>query len=118
MNREAIEWGFYITRGWMVVRLNRRRGGVTGIYHCEIPVLKGPPIVYKNISIGVYTARTGEWYMWQDSCEQTIFMLSTWVFVLQSLIRLMQMLLQHAINFKVCSSLFDVGGIEGISVTM
>ena len=44
----------------MVVRLNRRRGGVTGIYHCEIPVLMGPPIVYKNVSIGVYTANTGE----------------------------------------------------------
>ena len=47
----------------MVVRLNRRRGGVTGICRCEMPVLMGPPIVYKNVSIGVYTAITGERYM-------------------------------------------------------
>ena len=60
MNGETMEWGFYVTRGWMVVHLNRRRGGVTGIYRCEIPVLMGPPIVYKNVSIGVYTANTGE----------------------------------------------------------
>ena len=63
MNGETMEWGFYVTRGWMVVHLNRRRGGVTGIYRCEIPVLMGPPIVYKNVSIGVYTANTGERYM-------------------------------------------------------
>ena len=51
---------FYRTRGQMVVRMNRRRGGVEGIYHCEIPDTFGfTQIIY----IGVYSASTGEWYM-------------------------------------------------------
>ena len=32
---------FYRNRGPSVVRLNRRRGGVTGIYRCEIPNAAG-----------------------------------------------------------------------------
>ena len=59
MNGETMEWGFYVTRGWMVVRLNRRRGGVTGIYHCEI---LGTADVIQTLYIGVYTANTSEWY--------------------------------------------------------
>ena len=31
------QWNFYRGRGKMVVELKRRRGGVEGIYHCEIP---------------------------------------------------------------------------------
>ena len=50
----------YRNRGPSVVRLHRRRGGVPGIYRCEIPDTSG---VNQNIYIGVYTASTGEWYM-------------------------------------------------------
>ena len=45
----------YITRGPMVVRFNRRRGGVEGIYHCKIPDSRR---VFQTIYIGVYTANT------------------------------------------------------------
>ena len=51
-------WDFYRTRGQMVVYLHRRRGGVNGIYRCEIPdAMNVTQIIY----IGVYTANTGEW---------------------------------------------------------
>ena len=50
----------YRTRGQMVVYLNRRRGGVDGIYHCKIPDSTN---VIQTIYIGVYTGGTGEWYM-------------------------------------------------------
>ena len=51
------QWDFHRTSGWMVKRLQRRRGGVDGIYHCEIPDKTG---VIQNIYIGVYSANTGE----------------------------------------------------------
>ena len=50
-------WEFYRNRGPSVVRLHRRRGGVTGIYHCEIPDTAG---VNQTMFIGVYTTGTGE----------------------------------------------------------
>ena len=53
-------WDFYRTRGQMVVRMNRRRGGVEGIYRCEIPDAMN---VTQTIYIGMYSASTGEWYM-------------------------------------------------------
>ena len=31
------QWDFFRNRGQMVVNMHRRRGGVTGIYRCEIP---------------------------------------------------------------------------------
>jgi len=52
------QWDFFRTRGQMVVNMHRRRGGVTGIYHCEIPDAMN---VTQAIYIGVYTASTGEW---------------------------------------------------------
>ena len=52
------EWEFYRNRGPSVVRLNRRRGGVNGIYRCEIPDAAG---VDQTMFIGVYSASTGEW---------------------------------------------------------
>ena len=52
------EWEFYSNRGQMVVRMNRRRGGVDGIYRCEIPDAMN---VHQTIYIGVYSASTGEW---------------------------------------------------------
>ena len=52
-----IQWGFYRTRGHMVVRLNHGRGGEDGIYRCEIPDAMN---VTQTIYIGLYTASTGE----------------------------------------------------------
>ena len=46
---------FHRTRGQSVVLLQRRRGGVNGIYRCEIP---GAMNVIQTIYIGVYS-RTG-----------------------------------------------------------
>ena len=51
------QWDFHRTRGQMRVRLNRRSGGVEGIYHCEIP---DSMTVTQTIYIGVYTASTSE----------------------------------------------------------
>ena len=45
------KWDFHRTRGESVVRLQRRRGGEEGIYHCMIPDAMG---VTKTIYIGVY----------------------------------------------------------------
>ena len=53
----GLQWEFYRDRGWTVVRMHRRRGGVTGIYHCEIPDTVG---IIQSLYIGVYTANTGE----------------------------------------------------------
>ena len=52
---------FYRTRGQMVVLLHRRRGGVEGIYRCEIPDAMN---VIQTKYIGVYSVSTGEWYMY------------------------------------------------------
>ena len=51
------KWDFYRARGQSVVRLDRRRGGVDGIYHCEIPDLMN---VIQIMYIGVYSASTGK----------------------------------------------------------
>ena len=48
---------FYRDRGEMVVRLKRRKGGMDGIYSCEIPDSMN---VNQTIHIGVYNASTGE----------------------------------------------------------
>ena len=53
------QWDFYRTRGQSEVLLNHRRGGVAGIYRCEIPDSAN---VTQSIYIGVYTAGTGELY--------------------------------------------------------
>ena len=53
-------WDFHRTRGQMVVRLQRRRGGEEGIYRCVIPDTMN---VTQTIYIGVYSASTGEWYV-------------------------------------------------------
>ena len=54
---EQKKWDFYKNRGQMRVVLNRRRGGVEGIYRCEIPDSMN---VTQTIYIGVYTGDTGE----------------------------------------------------------
>ena len=56
----SYQWDFHRTKGHMVVRLQRRRGGVEGIYRCEIPDTFG---FIQTLYIGVYSANTGEWYM-------------------------------------------------------
>ena len=52
------EWDISRGRGQMVVHMHRRRGGVKGIYRCEIPDTFG---FIQTLYIGVYSARTGEW---------------------------------------------------------
>ena len=54
---ESNQWGFYSSRGPGVVGMNRRRGGVTGVFRCEIPDARN---VTQTIYIGVYTESTGE----------------------------------------------------------
>ena len=53
----GIRGDIYRTRGQMVIRLNRRRGGEDGIYCCEIPDSMN---VTQTIYIGVYTASSGK----------------------------------------------------------
>ena len=55
------QWDLHRTRGQSTVLLHRRRGGANGVYHCEIPNTTG---FIQTIYIGVYTADTGEWYMY------------------------------------------------------
>ena len=51
----------YRNRDHMVVRMHRTRGGVEGIYRCEIPDTYG---FIQTLYIGVYSANTGEWYVY------------------------------------------------------
>ena len=54
-------WDFYRTRSQMIVHMRRRRGGVDGIYRCEIPDAMN---VTQTLYIGVYSkASAGKWYM-------------------------------------------------------
>ena len=55
------QWDFHRTRGQMVVQMHRRRGGEDGIYRCEIPDAEN---VTQTTYIGVYSASTGEWYIY------------------------------------------------------
>ena len=52
------QWDIYRTRGQMVVCMHRRRGGVEGIYRCEIPDTLG---FTQTLYIRVYSASNGEW---------------------------------------------------------
>ena len=54
---EGTDGDFYRTRGQMVVLMQRIRGGVDGIYRCDIPDAMN---VSQTIYIGVYSASTGE----------------------------------------------------------
>ena len=54
----STQWDFYRTRGQSVLYLQRRRGGVNGIYSCVVPDAMN---VTQTIYLGVYTANTGEW---------------------------------------------------------
>ena len=63
------QWDFYRTRGQMMVLLNRRRGGVGGIYSCEIPDSMN---VIRTIYIGVYAGNTGEFYICTIHCSAIV----------------------------------------------
>ena len=54
----GMNWDFDRSRGQMVVVMHRRRGGVEGIYHCEIADTFG---FTQTLYIGVYSASNGEW---------------------------------------------------------
>ena len=51
------QWDFYRSRGQMIVHMHRRRGGVNGIYSCDLPDAMN---VTQTIYIGVYAASAGE----------------------------------------------------------
>ena len=53
-----VQWDLFRTRDHMMVRMNRRRSGEEGIYHCHIPDAMD---VIKTMYIGVYSASSGEW---------------------------------------------------------
>ena len=57
----------------MVVRLHRRRGGVEGIYRCEIPDAMN---VTQTIYIGVYSISTGEWLI--IYCSTDMYVAEEW----------------------------------------
>ena len=61
---EGTDWDFYRTRGEMVVLMQRKGGGEDGIYHCEIPDAIN---VAQTIYIGLYSASTGESYIYTPS---------------------------------------------------
>ena len=67
------EWDIYRDRGQMVVRLNRRRGEVEGIYRCEIPDAMN---VTQTIYIGVYSISTGEWSILY--CSTDMYVAEEW----------------------------------------
>ena len=52
-----VQSDLYRSRDQMVVRLDRRRGGEDGIYHCKIPDAMN---VTQTIYIGMYPASSGK----------------------------------------------------------
>ena len=62
VDENGTQWDFYRTRHQIVVRMNRRRGGVTGIYSCVIPDIMN---VTQTIYLGLYNASTGEFTCYQ-----------------------------------------------------
>ena len=56
----GVRWDMHRTRGHMVVLLQRRRGGVDGVYSCVVPDKDG---IDQSAYIGVYIEGAGEWYM-------------------------------------------------------
>ena len=57
IDAQGLMWEFYRNRGQSVVRMNRRRGGVNGIYRCAIPDQSGNT---QSLYVGVYTRNTGK----------------------------------------------------------
>ena len=64
------QWDIYRDRGQMVIRMNRTRGEVDGIFRCEIPDAEN---VTQFIYIGVYSASTGEWYINTPACSILVY---------------------------------------------
>ena len=71
---------FYRTRSQMAIRMNHRRDGVEGIYHCEI---RDAMNVTQTIYIGVYSASTGEWSILFQSYCVVYAMCCVWVHISQ-----------------------------------
>ena len=69
------KWDLYRDRGQMVVHMNRRRGGVEGIYRCEIPDAMN---VNQTIYIGVYSPSTGEWSFCSRHTPLLVFRIQIW----------------------------------------
>ena len=76
INDYNLQWDFYRNRGPSVVRMHRRRGGVTGVYRCKIPNRNGTNIV---LYIGVYTNNTGQltFLHTSASCKLSCFHLTS-----------------------------------------
>ena len=58
--------------------MNRRRGGVEGIYHCEVPDAMN---VTQTKHIGVYSISTGKWlilYCSTDMYSRTLVIWNLW----------------------------------------
>ena len=57
VSSSGAQWDFHRTRGQSVVFLQRKRGGVNGIYSC---VIRDAMNVTQIIYIGIYSASIGE----------------------------------------------------------
>lgn len=53
----SVDWDYYSSNGSQVVDLNRKKGGVSGIYHCRIPGINGEE---QDIYVGIYNNANGE----------------------------------------------------------
>ena len=58
---KGTDWDIYRTRGEMAVLMQRKRGGIDGIFRCDIPDEMN---VTQTIYTGVYSANTGKYYMY------------------------------------------------------
>ena len=56
----GMRWDIHRTRGPSVVIMHRRKEGVDGLYHCDIPDAAN---VIQKLYIGVYNVSTGECYI-------------------------------------------------------
>ena len=70
-SQPKLKWDLYRTREKMMVLLHRRRGGVAGIYYCEIPDSMN---ITQTIYIGVYNTSTGEWHCVLLFCFNSILL--------------------------------------------
>lgn len=94
---ESTGWQFYITRGPGVVSLHRNTGGVSGIYHCDIPDQSG---VNQTLYVGLYIAAESSGKLTHTINQQWYTIISS--FTLSCLGRIE---LQNALNFQLLTEL-------------
>ena len=70
------QWDFFRTRDQSMVLLHRWRGGVNGIYHCEILDAVN---VTQTIYIGLYSASTGEWFNLTSLARSSLYAYAKYV---------------------------------------